>query len=369
MLLAIICYMIENVIIENKKLIFEKKIIFNMETIILLSYPIYYWAHSKVMDDSKYLSNINAIFFIVLFIVTAINRKYKNKEINFIFNKIIFIVSLLSILFIIFNVNSTDRCVTLFFNKEYDPNYASINLIIPIILCFSKILETSLNIKKKLIYLLLVLPITFLLILLGSRGVTISVILGILIIFVNSILKRKQFKKAIIIVASLIFIILLSIKFIPTEVIQRFNYKSLMEGGGGARLEIWLSAIDKFKEEGIKQKIIGNGLGSFIDIVNIKQYGQKMGSHNIIISSLIDGGIIGVGIVCSIFIILFKRAYSSKNIIAFALLSSIFISRLTLDFSTTFWENIMLAILILKSKIYLNKTNILEVINEDTMDS
>lgn len=354
--IILLIIIITSIKLENQKIIFEKKVIFSWETILFIIYFLYYALYSKIFNQFIYLKYINYNFSIILMLIILINKRYSKQDIKRMLNIITIGISIVSLIFIVFNLSNNNRGIIKFFGLVTDPNYVSSNLMLPIIFCLSTLFDKAYSIKKKALYIMCLIVMLFLLVLMASRGIILSTLFGLGILVIYYGFNKKNYKKLLMLFLLISATVLSCVIILPSETIERFNISSVIKGGGGARLRIWSKSIDTFFNEGLLHKAIGNGMGSFINTVNIIQYGDKMAAHNIFISTIIEGGVFALLLLCIIFIKLFLNSFKNKQYFIVAIFASTIISSMTLDFSGSFWNNIMIMFIILKSEEYFVKS-------------
>jgi O-antigen ligase len=209
-----------------------------------------------------------------------------------------------------------------------DPNDFSGSLAIAFALCLTVLLK-----KKKIILnivcLLIVLGIVYLS---GSRGGLLTM-MCIVLIWILSMKGRTKYI-VLITMAVLAAGFLLCAEFgIGPSQISRFSVSALISGGGTGRSEIWKAAIDYFIKQNPVRMLIGNGLGSFADTVHYIAPGFDFTyeSHNMYINTLIEGGIIGFGLITACFTSLYIHAFRKKNIFGIMAVTGFLVTGISLD--------------------------------------
>lgn len=178
-----------------------------------------------------------------------------------------------------------------------DPNEFASAFIVPVSLLLFHILHAD---KKsyKLLYIVLICLSLYCVLLSGSRGALISVIMALLITF---LLNRKiSIKTMLITILTLAIFIFLFIQFIvpliPTDVLNRLSLNALIEDGGSGRKGLWLDALNQIWNGSLFRLFFGHG-----------QYGLTAGTegltqtmHNQFLQQLSNYGIIGLLIYCNL---------------------------------------------------------------------
>ncbi|MCF6148008.1 MAG: O-antigen ligase family protein [Candidatus Kuenenia sp.] len=168
-----------------------------------------------------------------------------------------------------------------------DPNGIAFCLLIPITVCMEMILRSKKTKMVQGLFLIIFGIITFGVILTGSRGG----LLGVLIIFIVYILFSKQRKM---LGALLVLITVVSIIFTPDFFIDRIK-DTIETHSGAGRESIWKVGLLMLK----KYWMLGAGLNNFHFAYNdfaffgsgFKGFGR--GSHNIYLGNFVEMGVLG----------------------------------------------------------------------------
>lgn len=213
---------------------------------------------------------------------------YNEKELKLLIKSIIY-SGWMTILIIIFfqDVNSIEGRMTVSINGVYqDPNYLNGFLLIPIIYYLNDYLNNKR--KKSLISLCIFISCV---IMTGSRGGLIAVILSSVILLIVWMINNKNKLSTIVSLLIMSFfsgvVIYLSMKLLPENLMDRFSYSAVVESGGSGRIGIWNQIIGDFNELNIFNKLFGNGAGT------VTYFTNGYAGHNIWLDSLIELGILG----------------------------------------------------------------------------
>ncbi|MGT2964387.1 O-antigen ligase family protein [Streptococcus acidominimus] len=166
----------------------------------------------------------------------------------------------------------------IFFDDQqfYDINFTAAYLIIPNLIALYRFLE------GQKIYLLVWIMISIPIIMTGSRGAVVPIILVLLYKLITK--KGITFKQLLIFIG----ILLLSLFFIPNELRERFFAKSYMTDGSNIRrFSEWRLGFEIFLEK----PILGQGMVAPIRLLS--KFEQGMTAHNSFLVYLIHFGIVG----------------------------------------------------------------------------
>ena len=209
-----------------------------------------------------------------------------------------------------------------------DPNDFATGLAMAFALCLIELKQ-----KRKIIFnslcLLSLLAIVYFT---GSRGGLLTMLV-IIFIWVISLKGRKKFivLGSIAVVAAALFTC--AELGIGPSMLQRFSISSLIASGGTGRSDIWKAAIKFFVKQDSFHMLFGNGLGSFADTVKYVAVGHdyRYESHNMFINILIEGGVVGLGLLVACFTSLYIYAIKNRNLFGVLAVTGFIISGISLD--------------------------------------
>ena len=209
-----------------------------------------------------------------------------------------------------------------------DPNDFSGSLAIAFALCMTELLKKK-RIILNIVCLLIVLGIVYLS---GSRGGLLTM-LCIILVWVLSIKGKTKYIVLGAMAALLAVFLFCAENGIGPSQISRFSVSALISGGGTGRSEIWKAAMEFFLTHNPLRMLFGNGLGSFADTVNYVAPGNDFTyeSHNMYINTLIEGGVIGLGLLIACFSSLYVFAFRRKNLLGILALTGFLITGISLD--------------------------------------
>lgn len=234
-----------------------------------------------------------------------------------------------------------------------DPNYLCGFLIFSIVYYYEEFIQK----KNKMSFVKMCVFLVFVL-LTGSRGGLLA-IFGSILFYTFIWMKDKSFKlSSILKLFSLIFLISIffniTIDLLPESVGERYDTSFTVNDGGASRFGIWESSLNNYEHLPVFYQLFGTGAGT---IGHIFIHGGV--SHNIWIESLIEIGIIGTGVLFTLYFLYFIKVYKLKEFVV----SSSFIGYMVMAMSLSLYSykpiwNILLIIMILKNNRYEAKSTI-----------
>ena len=248
-------------------------------------------------------------------------RRYNSKEIELFENAQIVLLAILIFMGLFGGASYADRTTIQIFGGVSDPNYFSGFFIFPIAVCLDKIRKN----KQRILCVVLMILGIYVVLLSGSRGGLLAVIVTLI---AHVILSSKDFKNFIIttcifiIFAVLFWIIVLPI--LPENIVERLSIEAVIESRGTYRGDIWISMLNEIGNS-TWELFVGRGINAkHMMIVAGKM--QEVVAHNNFIQVLYNQGFIGlvsfIGIcVASFARNLRKRTYISVGVIGMLVLT------------------------------------------------
>ena len=272
-------------------------IIFSIILLIIISYISLLWTID--MDTSININTTN--FFLQLLFIFAYIRIYSYKD-QFIIKWSILLGGIAVFIYLLIN-----GFYTTYSNRsalgETDPNEFAALLVLPFFIAFGQLIN-----KRKLIFIVILLIILFLILITGSRGALIAIVVGL----IYYTYKNIKFKTFIYLFLLVIIFYLIILPFIPEAVTDRLWGQGAYTNDFGVkdtRVDIW-SAI--YYNVFPNLSVIGNGSGSG-SILLSKYFLQLTGTHNTYFSLIIDYGILGLPIFLYFLVKMFKRINLEKD--------------------------------------------------------
>ena len=319
--IILIIFLIIYFLLTKKKTIMVS--FFNLFIIAIFSiYSLTYFFVFKNYDA-------NYIRFCFLFILFILSSQLKIKKEWFI--KICdyssLIIAIISIASLFLNINSTYIDRTHYYiwkNMSVDANIYCSALIFPILYVFHKLINK--NTMHKYLNLTMLLCMIASVLLSGSRGGIIAIGFGFLfLLFTENNVFKTNYKK-VIYICMIIFGLYILIPYLPENITNRLSLSAVVKDRASDRFEIWKIAFNKFASSDFFDMIIGNGFLSFKNALNIRSV-----SHNLFIQTLIEGGLLMVGLFSWFYIKTIKYFKKNNNKLIVAYILSTLLMSLSLD--------------------------------------
>lgn len=266
----------------------------------------------SINQEETFSQLLTLLPLIVFYLITSMFQFNKN-DLYFINKSAIFSILIIFLYGIVqyflgVRFEETGRFTITFFDKQADPNYLMVSMLLPLSIAIGQLSSKDEKSKLKLIFILLC---AFVIILLsGSRGALLAISGVLLYWFFKDGIKIKKIFYIVLPVLSLLVIYYL----LPSYLAERYSISTIVQEGGTGRLDIWKVGINAFKES----PIIGYGLGSFNTVYDVyvsKTYmdafwGYSKAAHNTFIRSSVELGIIGG---FTFILILYKHFIRAKS--------------------------------------------------------
>jgi len=221
---------------------------------------------------------------------------------------------------------STTRASIVFKERVADPNHFASGLILPFCISFYKILNSKTRGQKFILNIIISTILATAVILTGSRGAALGLVVAILFLFFMS----KKSGTYLILTLLIIFLVyLFCLNMMPYSLLQRFTLNSILSSGGAGRVPLWHVGLLAFLEK----PLTGWGFNTFMIItagafpesayLGVK-YQQV--AHNIFIQILSEMGIFGLIILVLALAGIFRSSFvSSRKIPNFRPITSAFV--------------------------------------------
>lgn len=312
--IVLLIYCIYNIFISSK-FKFEKKDLLVLIAIIIFDFLGLINGNS-ISERIDMCAKINMPFIIYFYLKYSYNSSKKNVNIlntTFLLINIILIVQV-PICKLLTGKFSASTFYTYIMNEEYYGYYSSPHAFSALlgILSIWNLKNISNKYRIKTNYLCLVCNI-ILIFLSGVRTYLLSVIFAIAILFFSA-LNTKHLKKIKSLAIISIIVVLLCSNYIfeklsTSRISISYNTTELTSG----RTYRWKTDLLYFSEQGLTNKIVGNGFKSIYNI-NSKLIDVYINSLNVFIDLLIDNGILGMLLLIFIYYNIVKRKYKKSNI-------------------------------------------------------
>lgn len=193
-----------------------------------------------------------------------------------------------------------------------NPNSTSTRMALSFLYFFYILVQDPLKYRKlRYLVLLAFFPLLINIVLSGSRGSLISLVIGIIMLVIFSKIKKntKVFIATIILISFSFIINYLSVNEINLDRLNSF----IEEGNTGGRQEIWRVAMNIFYD----YPILGVGEAGYFNEI-LKRYFEAIDTHNLFIYLLVCGGIFSFLLFLWFMIIIFKNVilnYKNKEVL------------------------------------------------------
>jgi hypothetical protein len=316
--LVLIALLLINFLLAKRKTI---KINF-LNLFLLLIFIIYSFTYFVITKEY----NVNYVRFCFLFVLFFLSSQYdmQEKSLDRVYFFSTLILSFIALSSIILNVGlpHIDRTHYYILGKmSVDANVYCSAMIFPALFLLNAILCNSE--RKKLILLLLLSPITISVLLCGSRGGIIAVVTGVIVLVFLNFRESKSVKKWIYLMALLLFVYIV-IPYLPREIVNRLSLEAVISDKASYRFEIWKYAIQKYMSSGVIFQLFGRGFLSFRNVIGLNAV-----SHNLILQTLIEGGVLMMLLIIGLFVKLIKYLRNHQQY----LMLSYIIALLAMSFS------------------------------------
>lgn len=312
--IVLLIYCTYNIFISSK-LKFEKKDVLILIAIIIFDFLGLINGES-ISEKIDMCAKINMPFIIYFYLKYSYNFSKKHMDTldkAFLLINIILIVQV-PICKLVTGKFSASTFYTYIMNEEYYGYYSSPHAFSALLglLSIWNLKNISNKYRIKINYVCLACNI-ILIFLSGVRTYVLAVIFAIVILFFNA-LNTKHLKKIRSLAIISIILVLLCSNYIfeklsTSRLNTSYNTTELTSG----RTYRWKTDLLYFSEQGLTNKIVGNGFKSIYSI-NSKLIGVYINSLNIFIDLLIDNGILGMLLLIFIYYNIVKQKYQKSNI-------------------------------------------------------
>ena len=290
----------------------------------------------------------------VLFFLYVVDAELSKDELNWLVGQYILLALSASLLLFIQRVpvpTYTNRLSVSILGYIKDPNYFSAYIMCPYLICFYRFMY-----GRKTSWLILSLIIGTAILLTGSRSSFLALMLGTSVI-VFSALKHgiSHFKVGLVI----LIVLLASIYLLPANLMQRLtDFSSYLDGSNNIRMNVWLAAINIWKEHillGAGQNVVANYGIDYGALIN-------MMTHSTYLDILAEFGLVGLLLFLYTPIISLYNSVKYKSTISCAvLLTTLFTAAIvSAQYSQYYWLNMALVCSMINTKCSkkLRKTNL-----------
>lgn len=212
---------------------------------------------------------------------------------------------------------------------DEDPNYLCGYFLFAVVWCIEILLDKNTRLSRRITSIVELFLYAYLIFSTGSRGGLFAIVTAILveILFQDGKGGKVGIVKKILIVIIILAITTLVSNYLPSEMVNRYAYHTIINSGGTGRYDIWNDAINAFLKFPFGRQLIGYGAATFRQITFLYPFRQHNVAHNIFIENLAELGVIGL-IVYLVHLISYvtssirkRNTYSSAILIGLIMLS------------------------------------------------
>lgn len=278
------------------------------------------------------------IFLVHLF---ATSRVFSEKEYKLI--KVGWIIAAIIIIYLtIYNgvESGYERYTATLMGGTEDKNQIPGYYFFPLLICLN---ASSKNKKLYIPSFILMAGMLYSIMLAGSRGGLLSIVLTVLLYFIffteagknNRIIGRIL--NVLLIAVVFIIVMYFILPYISETSVERFSIEAMLDDGGSGRLTNWKYLLNIYWES-ILRIFVGfgpNGTCLYLDVGY---------AHNQIIQVLFDGGLIGLAIYCWFIISSFRHGLRHNKLAAFAFIGMTVLSMTITAYTAykVYWNLIMM---------------------------
>jgi hypothetical protein len=216
-----------------------------------------------------------------------------------------------------------------------DPNYLCAYFAFGAIVALQKLVDGD-KIWMKITGILEIVLYFYLTLVSGSRGGLIAILGGMVAYFLIS-LGKKDIKKSIGLILAFIIIVVVFTKlinYLPAALQARFSIADVASDGGSGRIEIWSNGWDLYSKSSIFRWIFGFGTATTRYCFEYFKYSQVNVMHNMFLETLLELGVVGLGLYCLAIGKFVKCAAFLKDKFAFAVIICMVIMSLSTSIYT-----------------------------------
>lgn len=337
------------------KIKFESKVLIILFLFLCLSTIVNIFLY-PVLVDEKCIIGIFYFGMITLWFLLNFNQSKNSREINFIINNYIYVMSIASLISIYYGVivaQGGKIALINFIGTEVDENYSSALISTAVVILFLKLIFSMDNKKNTIKWLILFIINLVGVSIIGSRAAMLSCIISIIIGFLIYFSQKFTMKKMVI---GAILILLgfcafkIAINYMPDWTYDRYFKNSYVDKSNSIRITYWKNAINTVANS----PAFGFGFGFYkkipkhqnLEFFNITP--ESAPAHNTYLDILIYGGYIGFIIFIYFIYLILKKILNRKTImLAPITINLIIISNIIgADRSVFFWNTLIILCLI-----------------------
>lgn len=265
------------------------------------------------------------VIFLIIFCVST--RSYSDAEMKLIKYSLYFSFVVVMIATLFFSFMHGGRMYIEIFSLM-DPNDFACGLALVFGLCLTELKGARKIVLNGVILVTIMIIVYFT----GSRGGLLTM-LCMTFVWVLSIKGRRKYQFLLVMAGAVALLLFCAENGIGPSLIKRFSISSLIKSGGTGRLNIWKAAMKVFWTQSPFHILFGNGHGAFYQSVRYVAIGKDYwyAAHNMYVNELIEGGLLGMGLLIGCFATLYIYAARRRNVFGILALTGFLVSGISLD--------------------------------------
>ena len=172
----------------------------------------------------------------------------------------------------------------------------------------------------------------------GSRGALAMVFAMVAVwIFLGKYSGKMKLLIVLVVLGILFFFGNYFIDLLPSTITNRLTLSAIQSSNGSGRFNIWKLAWDTFKSSTVLQVLFGHGFNSFLNVISYGSHGghQDLLAHNVVIQTMIEGGIVGTVLLAQMIISQLKLAWKNNDNMMKIAVVGLFVASLSIDMQVT----------------------------------
>lgn len=197
--------------------------------------------------------------------------------------------------------------IQLFNNEEVDPNYLAAFMYLGAIFSIHNLLDKKQ--KKKYLLTLFLIIILIAIFMTGSRAVYVALAIALFGIMLRTLKNGKKNGGSILLFLLVCFLLVIIVSTkISDEIIERFDFSTLMDASNLKRLQHWKAAVIAF----FKNPLLGYGASHTMSILSTFA-NHSSDAHNTFFTILLHFGLIGSIPIFSLLLKIFNRFRNKRS--------------------------------------------------------
>lgn len=301
---------------RNKFRLMSEHVVF-----VVLFFVILLSAQFSINKSASYKGIVSGLSLIVLFVIST-GVYYSKKDVKWLVEASLWASRITAVLTLIFGGSIGDDRISLA-NSVFveDANYLIGYFLIGVAYSLHKFLSKEYSVTSKLFNVIELVVYFYVILLTGSRGGAISVAVCILSYLVLRAAYYKETLRMTLIFLALIFLlvftVIIGLRYIPIEVIQRFTIEAIADSGGTGRFDLWRESYKIYKDSPIWRQIVGYGSNTVL-YIRVGDYRLWNVVHNFWFEKMLELGLFGLFSYLFISGMCIRRLFNKKNIMLFA---------------------------------------------------